>query len=219
VKKRKKTTEKSHECTKGHELIAWYLRGGADDEQTRALLLHAQSCTNCARLLRREKRKTKLNKRHECTTGRELVAEYLSGKADEERARELLQHAQSCTSCAELLRNLNKLIHICYSETSSGSGVLFCASPRESPGPPAGHRECAEVHRLIADCVSGEPNDGFPLELLLHVLSCPDCNWLMPILVQVVRAGTPAPSREMPMVVRRELWVTIQREIHTSHRK
>jgi hypothetical protein len=101
-------------------------------------------------------------------------------------------------------------------ETPDESNELFAAIRRELPEPGPGCRECAEVHRLIADCVSGETNDGFPLELLLHVLSCPDCNWLMPILVQVVRTGTLVPSREMPMEVRRDLWVKIRCELRSD---
>ena len=198
MKKRKRTTKKIHERTEGRERTA-------DDGA------------------RMKKRKNRLNERHECTRGHELIAKYIGREEDTEPSRELLLHAQACPNCATLLRRLRPFVLFCLGEsdgeTPGERKLFFSAVRRELPAPGLGCRECAEVHRLIADCVSGEPNDGFPLELLLHVLSCPDCNWLMPILVQVVRAGTPAPSREMPMVVRRELWVTIQREIHTTHRK
>jgi uncharacterized protein YbaR (Trm112 family) len=197
VKKRKRTTKKSHERTKGRERTA--------DDGARV-----------------KKCKKRPNERHECARGHELIAKYIGREEDTEPTRELLLHAQACPNCAQRLRSLKPLVLFCLGEsdgeTPGERKVFFSAIRRELPAPGTGCRECAEVHRLIADCVSGEPNDGFPLELLLHVLSCPDCNWLMPILVQVVRAGTPAPSREMPMVVRRELWVTIQREIHTTRK-
>ncbi len=56
MKKPKRRTTECHECEEVYELIAEYMGGEADDELTRALLLHAQSCANCARLLRSLKR-------------------------------------------------------------------------------------------------------------------------------------------------------------------
>ena len=175
-----------------------------------------------------KKRKKRPNERHECTKGHELIAEYILGEAETElTSDELRLHAKSCTNCKRLLLRLEPLV-----QRSLEPHVLFCLRPNRempvavreefslSPSREQGTecRECAEVHRLIADCVGGEPNDGFPLELLLHVLSCPDCHWLMPILVHILRTGTPAPSREMPGTVRRELWVTIRREIRTTRK-
>jgi len=193
VKKRKRTTKKSHECTKGHELIA--------DDGARV-----------------KKRKKSTNKSHECTKGHELIAEHLGGEADREPTRELLLHAQVCKNCARLLRSLRPLVLFCLgesdSETPGEPKVLFSAIRRELPKPDPGRRECTEVHVLIAECVCGEPNGGFPPALLRHLLSCPHCDWLMPTLVRVVRTHTLVSPIDMPDSVHQRLRETILRAIH-----
>ena len=177
-----------------------------------------------------KERKRSATKRSECTKGHELIAEYMRSEADTGlTSDELRLHAKSCKNCTRLLLRLEPLVrrslepHILFSlgpdrETADEPHEVFAGTRRELARRDPVCRECAEVHQLIADCVSGEPNDGFPPELLIHLLSCPDCNWLMPILVQVVRAGTPALSRELPVEVRQELWVKIRCEIHTDRR-
>jgi len=87
-----------------------------------------------------KKRKKQTGECRDCTEAKELIARYLSGDEDEELARNVLLHAQTCSECATLLRSLKRLVHYC----------------------------------------SLEPN----------------C--------------------EMPVTVRRELWVTIRRELHTD---
>jgi hypothetical protein len=90
-----------------------------------------------------KKRKTQTGECHDCGEAKELIARYVGGDEDDELARKLLLHAQSCTECATLLRSLKRLVHYCSLE----------------------------------------------------------------------------PTCEMPVEVRRELWVSIRREIRTSHRK
>jgi hypothetical protein len=90
-----------------------------------------------------KKRKKQTGECHDCGEAKELIARYVSGDEDEELARQVLLHAQSCTECATLLRSLKRLVHYCSLE----------------------------------------------------------------------------PTCEMPVEVRRELWVSIRREIRTSHRK
>jgi hypothetical protein len=90
-----------------------------------------------------KKRKKQTGECHDCTEAKELIARYVSGDEDEELARKVLLHAQTCSECATLLRSLKRLVHYCSLE----------------------------------------------------------------------------PTCEMPVTVRRELWVTIRREIHTSHGK
>lgn len=141
MKKPKKQTAEGHECTESHELIAQYMGGGADDELTCALLLHAQSCKKCARLLRSLKRlvhycqlepncempvtvrkelwvtiRRDLTGRDvesgECTKLHGLIAQYAGGELDEKPTRQLLRHLQSCPKCARLLRSLRRLDRI-----------------------------------------------------------------------------------------------------------
>jgi hypothetical protein len=90
-----------------------------------------------------KKRKKKPGECHDCGEVKELIARYVGGDEDEELARKVLLHAQTCTECATLLRSLKRLVHYCSLE----------------------------------------------------------------------------PTCEMPTTVRRELWVTIRREIRTSSRK
>lgn len=89
-----------------------------------------------------KKTKKQTGECHDCTEAKELIARYVGGDEDEDLARKLMLHAQTCTGCATLLRSLKRLVHYC----------------------------------------SIEPN----------------C--------------------EMPVEVRRELWVTIRREIHTTRK-
>jgi hypothetical protein len=165
-----------------------------------------------------KKRNKKPNECHECLRGHELIAEYMGGEADTEPTRELLLHAQTCTNCATLLRSLKPLVLFCLGESNGElpgeRKVLFSAIRRELPEPDPRCHECTEVHGLIAECVSGEPNDGFPRKLLRHLLSCPDCHWLLPTLIRLVHDRTVVSSIDMPVSVRLELRATILRVIH-----
>ncbi|HTW91370.1 MAG TPA: zf-HC2 domain-containing protein [bacterium] len=172
------------------------------------------------------KRKKTTNERRECTKGHELIAEYVLGRMDTEpTSDELRLHVKSCTNCKRLLLRLEPLVPRSLEpqvrfrvrpdrEMPVAVGEEFALSPLREQGTEC--RECTEVHALIAEYVSGEPNEGFPLELLLHLLSCPNCDWLMPVLVQVVRTGTLPTSREMPMEVRRDLWIKIRGELRSD---
>ena len=155
------------------------------------------------------------NERHECTKGHELISKYMGGLPDADPTRELLLHAQTCANCARLLRSLKPLVLFCLGEsdgeTPGERKVLFSAIRRELPEPDPGCLECTEVHGLIADCVSGEPNDGFPRELLKHLLSCPDCAWLLPTLTRLVHTHALVPPIEMPSSVQLTLRAAILR--------
>jgi hypothetical protein len=165
-----------------------------------------------------KKRKKSTEKSHECTKGHELIGEHLGGEADTEPTRELLLHAQVCKNCALLLRSLRPLVLFCLGEsdceTPGEPKVLFSAIRRELPELDPGCLQCTEVHGLIAECVCGEPNDGFPPALLRHLLSCPDCDWLMPTLVRIVRTHTLVSPIDMPDSVHQRLRETILRAIH-----
>lgn len=173
MKKRKKTTKKSHECTKGHELIAEYILGEADTELTSdELRLHAKSCTNCKRLL--------------------LRLEPL------------------------VLRSLEPHVLFCLRpnrEKPRERKELFAAIRRELPERVPACRECTEALGLIAAWASGDPNDGFPIELLLHILSCPDCDWLLPTVMRLVNTHALVPHIEMPLSVHLTLRATILRVV------
>jgi hypothetical protein len=56
MKKKTKPVAECRDCTDAYELVAEFMTGEVDKELTRELLLHAQSCPNCARLLRSLKR-------------------------------------------------------------------------------------------------------------------------------------------------------------------
>jgi hypothetical protein len=67
--------------------------------------------------------------------------------------------------------------------------------------------DCTEAKELIAR------------KVLLHAQSCTECATLLRSLKRLVHYCSLEPTCDMPTTVRRELWVTIRREIHTSHRK
>jgi len=138
MRKRRVKSSMRSECTRGRELIAEYMRGEADTGRTRELVLHAQSCSECATLLRSLKRLVHycslepdrempvavrrelwVTIRRDVTAGdaecrecadlHESIAGYACGELDEEATRELLQHLQSCPQCARLLRSMRWL--------------------------------------------------------------------------------------------------------------
>lgn len=79
--------------------------------------------------------------------------------------------------------------------------------------------ECEEARELIARYMGGDEDEELARELLLHAQTCADCATLLRSLRRLVDYCRLEPNCEMPVTVRRELWVTIRREIHTSHRK
>jgi hypothetical protein len=138
MKKRKKKPDTRHECDEGREMIARYMRGDEDGGLTRKLLLHAQTCTECATLLRSLKRLVHYcsiepncdmpvtvrrelwvtirrdatagdAECRECTELHESIAGYACGELDEEATHELIRHLQSCPQCARLLRGMRWL--------------------------------------------------------------------------------------------------------------
>ncbi|MBM3331811.1 zf-HC2 domain-containing protein [candidate division WOR-3 bacterium] len=60
-----------------------------------------------------KKQKNRTGECHDCDEAEELIARYVGGEEDEELARKLLLHAQTCTECATLLRSLKRLVHYC----------------------------------------------------------------------------------------------------------
>jgi hypothetical protein len=60
-----------------------------------------------------KKSKKQTGECHDCGEARELIARYVSGDEDEELARKVLLHAQSCSECASLFRSLKRLVHYC----------------------------------------------------------------------------------------------------------
>jgi glutaredoxin-related protein len=80
-------------------------------------------------------------------------------------------------------------------------------------------RDCAEAKELIARYVGGDEDDELARKVLLHAQSCGECATLLRSLKRLVHYCSLEPTCEMPVAVRRELWVTIRREIHTRHSK
>lgn len=131
-KKQKKQTGARCDCGEAKELIARYVGGDEDEKLARKVLSHAQTCKECAALLRnldrlvhycsleptrelpvtvrRELRKEGVECR-ECTEAGELISERLCGELDHESTKRLILHAQSCPKCARLLRTLMRLVH------------------------------------------------------------------------------------------------------------
>jgi hypothetical protein len=60
-----------------------------------------------------KKRKKQTGECHDCVEAEELIARFVSGEEDEELARQVLLHAQSCADCASLFRSLKRLVHYC----------------------------------------------------------------------------------------------------------
>jgi len=79
--------------------------------------------------------------------------------------------------------------------------------------------DCDEARELIARYMGGDEDEDLAREMLLHAQTCADCATLLRSLRRLVDYCRLEPNCEMPVTVRRELWVTIRREIHTSHRK
>jgi hypothetical protein len=80
-------------------------------------------------------------------------------------------------------------------------------------------RDCTEAKELIARYVSGDEDEELARKVLLHAQTCTECATLLRSLKRLVHYCSLEPTCEMPVTVRRELWVSIRREIHTSHRK
>jgi hypothetical protein len=80
-------------------------------------------------------------------------------------------------------------------------------------------RDCTEAKDQIARYVGGDEDEELARKVLLHAQTCSDCAILLRSLKRLVHYCSLEPTCEMPVTVRRELWVSIRREIHTSHRK
>jgi len=76
--------------------------------------------------------------------------------------------------------------------------------------------DCGEVRELIARYMGGDEDDELARVLLLHAQSCAHCATLLRSLKRLVDYCHMEPNCEMPMAVRRELWVTIRRELRTD---
>ena len=79
--------------------------------------------------------------------------------------------------------------------------------------------DCGEVEGLIARYVGGDEDEELARQVLLHAQTCPECAGLLRSLKRLVHYCSLEPTCEMPVTVRRELWVTIRREIHTRGRE
>jgi hypothetical protein len=80
-------------------------------------------------------------------------------------------------------------------------------------------RDCTEAKELIARYVGGDEDDALARKVLLHAQTCGECATLLRSLKRLVHYCSLEPTCEMPVTVRRELWVTIRREIHTRRRE
>jgi hypothetical protein len=80
-------------------------------------------------------------------------------------------------------------------------------------------RDCIEAKELIAKYVGGDEDEELARKVLLHAQTCGECATLLRSLKRLVHYCSLEPTCEMPVTVRRELWVTIQREIHIRHSK
>ena len=79
--------------------------------------------------------------------------------------------------------------------------------------------DCTEAKELIARYVGGDEDDELARRVLLHAQTCPECATLLRSLKRLVHYCSLEPNCDMPVAVRRELWVSIRREIHTRHSK
>ncbi len=77
-------------------------------------------------------------------------------------------------------------------------------------------RDCEEVKELIARYVGGDEDEELARKVLVHAQSCSQCATLLRSLKRLVHYCSLEPNCEMPVTVRRELWVTIRRELHTD---
>jgi anti-sigma factor RsiW len=76
--------------------------------------------------------------------------------------------------------------------------------------------DCAEVEKLIAEYMDGEADAELASALLLHAQSCAHCAALLRSLKRLVHYCSLEPNCEMPVAVRKELWVTIRRELRVD---
>ena len=81
---------------------------------------------------------------------------------------------------------------------------------------PAECHDCGEVEKLIAEYMGGEEDQELARALLLHAQSCTNCAHMLRSLKRLVHYCSMEPNCEMPVQVRRELWVTIRRELYTD---
>jgi hypothetical protein len=79
--------------------------------------------------------------------------------------------------------------------------------------------DCGEAKELIARYVGGDEDEELARKVLLHAQSCSECGRLLRSLKRLVHYCSLEPTCEMPVAVRKELWVSIRREIHTRHSK
>ena len=163
-----------------------------------------------------KKRKKQTGECHDCGEARELIARYMGGDEDERLARKVLLHAQTCTECAALLRNLDRLVHFCSLEPTR---EMPMTGRRELRKEDVECRECTEAGGLISERLCGELDHESTKRLILHAQSCPNCARLLRTLMRLVHTLQMEPPIEMPPAVRSELWVKIRYEIHTSRRK
>jgi hypothetical protein len=77
-------------------------------------------------------------------------------------------------------------------------------------------RDCTEAKKLIARYVGGDEDEELARKVLLHAQTCAECATLLRSLKRLVHYCSLEPNCDMPVAVRRELWVTIRREIHTD---
>lgn len=77
-------------------------------------------------------------------------------------------------------------------------------------------RDCTEAKELIARYVGGDEDEKLARKVLLHAQTCTECATLLRSLKRLVHYCSIEPNCDMPVTVRRELWVTIRRELHTD---
>jgi hypothetical protein len=73
--------------------------------------------------------------------------------------------------------------------------------------------ECEQLAELLAGYLDGELTAEVRQDLLVHAQDCENCSRLLHSLRRLVARCRVEPNCEMPVTVRRELWVTIRREI------
>jgi hypothetical protein len=78
--------------------------------------------------------------------------------------------------------------------------------------------DCGEARELIARYMGGDEDGDLARELLLHAQTCTECATLLRSLKRLVHYCSLEPTCEMPVTVRRELWISIRREIHTTRK-
>lgn len=88
---------------------------------------------------------------------------------------------------------------------------------RKKPGGEC--HDCGEARELIARYVNGDEDEELARQVLLHAQSCPECAGLLRSLKRLVHYCRLEPTCDMPGAVRKELWISIRREIRTRRRE